>query len=306
MEATMFNEIYSLYYRTVEKLIKEAQGGTLNAEKTEEIAKAVAFEESFIYIADAISDESWQVINREFKTPIKNTPAMPLTLLEKRWLKAVSADPRVKLFVDGIEGLDDVEPLFAPDAFICVDSYKGGDDIGNPEYVRRFRTIMHALKHGNKLQITYRSRRDRLFCKEYIPLRLEYSEKENRFRLFVTGKRDYFVLNLGRMIEVNEAGKFSVDDVAVVEKKKAEVTFILVNERNALERTLLHFSGFEKETEKLSPRKYKITIKYTADDETEVLIRLLSYGPVIKVVAPESFVGLVKQRIFAQNSENID
>ena len=37
-------------------------------------------------------------------------------------------------------------------------------------------------------------------------------------------------------------------------------------------------------------------------DETEMVIRLLSFGPMVKVIAPESFVDLIKKRLVDQKS----
>ena len=45
----------------------------------------------------------------------------------------------------------------------------------------------------------------------------------------------------------------------------------LTDERNALERAMLHFSHLEKKTEKVSNDRYKITLYYDKDDETELL-----------------------------------
>jgi len=76
----------------------------------------------------------------------------------------------------------------------------------------------------------------------------------------------------------------------------------LKNERKALERVMLHFSHFEKETEKLDNMHYRITVKYDKDDETEILIRILSFGPMIKVVSPNGFIEQLKNRINKQES----
>ena len=79
-----------------------------------------------------------------------------------------------------------------------------------------------------------------------------------------------------------------------------ELTLILHDERNALERVLLHFSHFEKETLKLDDRLYQIKLRYDKDDETELLIRVLSFGPVLEVKAPEEFIWLMRSRIKKQ------
>ena len=45
-------------------------------------------------------EERWQLILPDGTTPIKNKPSMPITLLQKQWLKAIGCDPRIKLFGD--------------------------------------------------------------------------------------------------------------------------------------------------------------------------------------------------------------
>jgi hypothetical protein len=51
-------------------------------------------------------------------TPIKRSPQMPLSLLQKRWLKGVLTDPRIALFNVAATGLENVEPLFRHDDFV--------------------------------------------------------------------------------------------------------------------------------------------------------------------------------------------
>ena len=84
--------------------------------------------------------------------------------------------------------------------------------------------------------------------------------------------------------------------------KKLEVRFELTNERNCLERALIHFSSFEKETVRLERKKFLVTLRYNENDESEILIRLLQFGQFVKVVAPEYMVNLIKERIFNQKS----
>ena len=78
------------------------------------------------------------------------------------------------------------------------------------------------------------------------------------------------------------------------------MTFELMDHRNALERVLLHFSHLEKETRKLEEGKYLVTLKYDKEDETELVIRILSFGPFIRVTEPESFIDLIRERLVKQ------
>ena len=78
------------------------------------------------------------------------------------------------------------------------------------------------------------------------------------------------------------------------------VTFELEDRRNAMERVLLHFSHLEKETKRLDKCRYRVTLKYDRQDETEMVIRILSFGSAIRVTEPESFVTLIRERIRKQ------
>ena len=78
--------------------------------------------------------------------------------------------------------------------------------------------------------------------------------------------------------------------------------FELIDERNALERVLMHFAHFEKQVEKVDEQKYQVTLYYDKEDETEILIRVLSFGPMLHVVKPVAFINLIKGRLSDQKS----
>ena len=50
----------------------------------------------------------------------------------------------------------------------------------------------------------------------------------------------------------------------------------------------------------MDDKKYRVTLKYDRQDETEMVIRILSFGPVIRVTEPERFASLIKERIERQ------
>jgi predicted DNA-binding transcriptional regulator YafY len=63
---------------------------------------------------------------------------------------------------------------------------------------------------------------------------------------------------------------------------------------------MLHFSHLEKETERIDDKHYKIKLFYEREDETELLIRVLSFGPVLKVIFPDDFVKKLVERLEKQ------
>ena len=195
-------------------------------------------------------------------------------------------------------GLEDVEPLFTPDMVVYYDRYFPGDSYEDPAYIRHFRTILKALKEGNSLCISYASRHQSQLKIAVTPQYLEYSEKDDRFRLVAAGEKRRYVLNLSRIQECTFAR--SCETFQLMEEERKILVFDLEDRRNALDRVLLHFSHLEKETKRLDHSHYRVTLKYDRTDRTEMVIRILSFGPVIKVTEPDDFVRLIRERIERQ------
>ena len=94
----IFNELYSAYYNTVAKIISLVIRGDANESKINEIVNNYAFGESILKVWPSLKNEKWQLVRGDFSTPVKNPPTMPLTLVQKQWLKAIMLDPRAALF----------------------------------------------------------------------------------------------------------------------------------------------------------------------------------------------------------------
>ena len=95
-------------------------------------------------------------------------------------------------------------------------------------------------------------------------------------------------------------------NVSTTNKQRVEkyVLIELKNERNTLDRVLLHFAHFKKETEK-KEKTYTVKLFYDESDKTEMVIRLLSFGPMIKVIEPLEFKQLIRQRLKKQKAYHI-
>ena len=63
---------------------------------------------------------------------------------------------------------------------------------------------------------------------------------------------------------------------------------------------MLHFAHFEKQDEKLEKNTYLVKIKYAHDDEPEMVIRILSFGPMVEVIGSESFRKLIIEKLKKQ------
>ena len=297
----LFSEVYSAYFNAVAAILREAVHGGITEKRMAEIANEKAFAESFLTIVPALKNEEWFLLARNGQTPVRKTPQMPLTLLQKRWLKALLTDPRLALFAPDISGLEGIEPLFSAGDIVYFDRYADGDPYDDDQYIHNFRTIRNALRDRRKLKIHYVNRKGRQITGVYTPWKLEYSAKDDKFRLLTRGGFFGVTINLGRVLSCEISDRFDTG-LPRGPKREATLTFELTDERKALERVMLHFSDCRKETRRMDDKRYHVTLWYDPQDETEILIRVLSFGHMIRVMSPESFVSLIKERIAKQQN----
>ena len=299
----IFSELYGAYYNAVAVILTEAVKRPLSRSELRDIIERNAFCESALNIEPAIDNERWQIIRPDGTTPLKHAPTMPLTTLEKRWLKAIALDPRIRLFSDEMPDFPDVEPLFTPADIAVFDKYSDGDPYEDEAYIQRFRLILDTVKAHRPLCIDSANRKGRAVRVTLMPEYLEYSEKDDKFRLIGTGRKRAVILNIARIISCAPYdGPFESAPNRRPRAKTEKVEFELVDRRNAAERVLLHFAHFEKQAEKVAEDRYRVTVSYDKDDETEMVIRILSFGPMIKVTVPERFAELIKGRLRSQKS----
>ena len=305
----LFSEIYSAYYNTVASIISCSQQGKLDSDLLFKIVKESAFPESFMTIGSALETGKWPLIKKDYSTNIQNIPTMPLSVLQKRWLKALCNDKRIRLFVSDevLERLknqiQDVEALFNENDYYLYDKYSDGDPYDDSEYIKNFRTVLEAIHQKKTISVEYTGRfgqQKRFIC---APCKIEYSEKDDKFRIISKVKNRHSILNVARINSCELSENSQVDEISeedLPDNRRTSVTLEIYNERKAMERVMLAFAHFEKSAVQISDDVYKLTLNYDSFDETELVVRVLSFGPMVKVLEPEEFRNLIQERIFKQ------
>ena len=305
----LFSEIYSAYYNTVASIISCSQQGKLDSDLLFKIVKESAFPESFMTIGSALETGKWPLIKKDYSTNIQNIPTMPLSVLQKRWLKALCNDKRIRLFVsDEVlerlkNQLQDVKALFNENDYYLYDKYSDGDPYDDPDYIKNFRTVLEAIHQKKTISVEYSGRfgqQKRFIC---APCKIEYSEKDDKFRIISKVRNRHSILNIARInsCEVTENSK--VDDISeedLPDNRRTSVTLEIYDERKAMERVMLAFAHFEKSAVQISDDVYQLTLNYDSFDEIELVVRVLSFGPMVKVIEPPSFRNLIQERISKQ------
>ena len=305
----LFSEIYSAYYNTVASIISCSQQGKLDSDLLFKIVKESAFPESFMTIGSALETGKWPLVKKDYSTNIQNIPTMPLSILQKRWLKALCNDKRIRLFVsDEVlerlkNQLQDVEALFNENDYYLYDKYSDGDPYDDPDYIKNFRTVLEAIHQKKTISVEYTGRfgqQKRFIC---APCKIEYSEKDDKFRIISKVKNRHSILNIARINSCELTDNSKVDDISeedLPDNSRTSVTLEIYDERKAMERVMLAFAHFEKSAVQVSDEVYRLTLNYDSFDEIELVVRVLSFGPMVKVIEPQRFVDLVKERIERQ------
>ena len=134
-----------------------------------------------------------------------------------------------------------------------------------------------------------------------VPVGLEYSMKDDKIRV-IASRCKFRTFNLGRITSCEYYTGNGPWRLPPPREDRVGLTMEITDERNALERVLLHFAHFEKQCERLSDNRYRLHLKYYENDETELVIRILSFGPCVQVTEPAHVVEHVKKRLIAQKN----
>ena len=296
----LFSEVYGSYFQVVAAVLSEAVDGQLTETRLEEIVREKAFAESVLSIPAALKAGDWPLLTKDLKTPLRRRPNMPLTMLQKRWMKALLLDKRIQLFDLPVEGLEDISPLYTQEVFEYFDRYNGGDPYEDEDYIDHFRIILRGLREKRRLLIQSKNHvgvEDTFCC---IALRLEYSSKEDRFRLITASAETIQALPLGRLRSCTLLEHYEEESDQLPQPEKETLVLELEDERKTLERAMLHFSHLEKETVRLPHNRYRISLRYYCEDEMELLSRVIAFGPLLRVLSPDHFISLIRKRLEGQ------
>lgn len=312
----LFSEIYSTYYDVVKQILVRAASGITEKEMKTVIEQS-AYAESGLYILPRLLDGRWKLLEKKedgkYYSSTGKRMKPYLSNLQLSYLKAVCEDQRIGLFLTENqleqvkEQLKAYEPLFQLEEFHYYDQFLNGDRFTEEHYRDCFALLLTAVKEKRYVKIVYGNSEEACV---FAPVNLEYSAKNNKFRLaavqILKGKDSASMyLNLEKIEKVVLCDKtFEQIDIEKIFTKRAQrkwILFEIYNERNALERCTLHFSHYEKHIEYCEEKKcWECRMYYERSDETEILIGLLSFGPVLKVLEPSEFVEKIKWRLYWQ------
>ena len=306
----VFHEVYSAYYNAIAWILSLAVRKELTPKKMNDVVQDKAFGESCMYLPDRLLSDEWPLLDDDLGTYLKAEPTMPLTLIQKRWLRSLLEDTRIRLFLEEKsceklrEQLEGIRPLFTADTFCFFDRFSDGDPYSDPEYKNHFRNVLEAIREEKGLFVSYKNQYGVSSEIKVKPDTIEYSAREDKFRVYASQMEENkweepLRLNMSRMTACCKiADHTDVSHEVKIRKDKAIIE--LVDDENTLERALFHFSFLEKMTERLDNGKFRMTLYYPVSDKTEILIRILSFGHQLNVISQGYIREEIEKRLSAQ------
>ncbi len=266
----IFHEIYNVYYTAIRKILTKAAKKPASID-IQKIFRGTTYPCPSI-IEEIWSDGSW-FLSEDGKYNLKYPPTTPLTLLEKRWLKSLEDDPRLKLFDEDLwqkhlkEPLKDVSPLFTKEDYRVYDRHSEGDPYDEKKYIEIFRTFLKGIHEQTPIVfLMHKENQKKQFSEQFIPKSLEYSMKDDRFRIEADGHRyPYFNLSNIEKIESEKTGKIEgFKDRKMIDDPTLELKLEVQKDgKDTLERILLHFAHHERvETKTEDDKTYSLCFKY--------------------------------------------
>ncbi len=253
---------------------------------------------------------------------------LPLTKIEVRWLLTVLDIPLARIFFAGHDGfqmskassiIEDIKKYLTSEVelFFEAESFKMDVvkyyDMYNQEFVNESREqdeeikennirylglIYNAIRSGKKVKIVYKNWEGKEMNTLCSPAWIEYSRRDNIFRIWHSNKSktEVFLINVPRIVnvEVLHEDTYNIKEEQgiinkILDKKMRQLKIeFYQGEKNLPDRILTEFSLWKKEcVYDTKTKKFTMTIYYVTIDEKEIMIRLMSYGPYIKIVEDE-------------------
>lgn len=246
--------------------------------------------------------------NKKCAVPIR------LTNIEKYWLKNLLNEEFIQLILSDttISKLKSaLEEVDCPNTNEIIDTTNKSilpaiEDFD--KYKTNFRILIKAILEGSIIKYCNVDRFGKEYCdKRALPVRIEYSVKDERFRVSIYSLDDNRpimanILSLSN-IEIEENQDLSFDREAVIRQvhesrySKEPIILELIDERAAMERCFMSFSELERFSRCIGENKYEMKLYYYTFEEEEIIRKILAIGPYVKVISPQNIREEVIRRI---------
>lgn len=309
----LFNDYKNRYYRCIQNIIN----GIYNGEKyTKKDIRAILqdayLEDEIVLVKELVDGRFFDYEDDTASLMVGCDVPIRLNNLELAYLKMFVEDECFNGVLDDEllqklkDELDDVESLDYNKFWKRENVDKFGDDMKEESFRSKIITLEKAILENKYIKYTSKNKKGEIFKdKIAYPYKIEYSIKNNRYRLVVFCNNRAIKINVDGIMELEilQEKTVTAEEKAQIEnfinaKKNISDPLVLKIEdnKNTLDRCFNLFSAYDKkyyyEGENLI-----LNIYYHDFDKAEIIRDILSLGKSAVVLSPESVREEVIKRI---------
>ena len=302
----MYHEIYGKYYQIIHNLLNSKPQ---TEKEINDYIRSQGFDESFLYLnAQMLVDEYHLFVKKgDLFYPLTNSK-IPLFLTneQKNWLNTMLFDEKVKLFLSD-ERRNYYQKEFAGNVLYDDKTYQylfqdvDKDEI-TPKMSNVFRFVKNAIMQEMDINLTFISSKNYYTHKKVAPYKIEYSMQDQKMRLIAVEYRNGEPKRIIRIKLASIVGYRMVERV-----KKIDFKYFLQEEvlkepliievypiLNGIERVFIELSNYKREAFYDKERNLSIMkIYYEKVDEMDLVLKMLSFGKVVKILSD----GFIKEEV---------
>ena len=318
---SIYNELYGLYYFMLERILQEASKCEISLKYINHIVSRYGFSESNIYFTPDLVSQGGKGYNllkasdSGYSSILKSSPVRPLTSLQKGFIKSMLQDRKLRLFLEEAmvkeleEALSDVPPLFHLRDIVLKETALDSDDFEDEQYILNFRRVLSAIQSNKAMWICFNNSRGERKTMKLAPYKLEYGIRDDKFRIcgvciYDGIGKSYVKVNLARVLSITlleQSFDFDFEAFISAKRKPEPIEIEVYNVRNGFERVFIGLSNYERVSSfHEGSGKCRLKIYYSMEEQQELLIQLMSYGPAIKVLGPSDFKARFVERVQKQ------
>jgi len=320
-ETDFFNRIYSAYYKIALKTVKAINKKEISTQ--EDLVSYISLfsilngktpTKSKKYQSDFLDSTAdlFKIKNGNLYTPFMNIPndfMFSLTTIEISFLKALINDDRCKIIMGDSYNLlkseldkpeyYEIYPYFDNKNYAVFDQYLNGDQylFEDQKYKDNLKFLIDAVKKQKSVYFEYIEDNEAK-TKVSVPEKIEYSQKENRFKVVLNSKN--------RPLDIQNIQRCKYNDEKLSPPKKKEILTCVVaidipeSKKYIRDRLFREFSTFERDCEKIDESGHILKFKFEAGDYKEIAYRLLQFGPYVYCSEPKIVFERIKEKVDQQ------
>lgn len=309
----LFNDYKNRYYRCIQNIIN----GIYNGEKyTKKDIRAILqdayLEDEIVLVKELVDGRFFDYEDDTASLMVGCDVPIRLNNLELAYLKMFVEDECFNGVLDDEllqklkDKLDDVESLDYNKFWKRENVDKFGDDMKEESFRSKIITLEKAILENKYIKYTSKNKKGEIFKdKIAYPYKIEYSIKNNRYRLVVFCDNRAIKINVDGIMEleilkektVTAEEKAQIENFINAKKNISDPLVLKIEDnKNTLDRCFNLFSAYDKkyyyEGENLI-----LNIYYHDFDKAEIIRDILSLGKSAVVLSPESVREEVIKRI---------